>query len=283
MRNIKKIWIVGANGRLGQAINDLLDRREVEVLNTDIDDVDITDSESLMLYGDMNRPDIIINCAGLTDVEVCEREIERAYKVNALGARNLSIVAFKIGAKLIHISTDDVFSGESNVPYSEFDLPHPKSVYGKSKLAGESFVKDFVNKYIIIRSSWVYGTGENFVKDLLELAKTQDTIQIADNQYGAPTSAVELAKLVIYLMNTTEYGLYHGTCEGYCSRYEFAKEVLDLAGAKAKLEAVSTKRAELASKRPAYCVLDNFMLRISGGYKMPSWQGALADYIKKLG
>lgn len=283
MSNIKKVWIVGANGRLGQAINELLDRREIEVLNTDIDDVDITDSESLMIYGDMNRPDVIINCAGVTDVELCEREVEKAYKVNALGARNLSVVAFKTGAKLIHISTDDVFSGESKVPYSEFDTPHPKSVYGKSKLAGESFVKDFVNKYMIIRSSWVYGAGENFVKDLLELAKTQDTIQIADDQFGAPTSAMELAKLVIYLMNTTEYGLYHGTCEGYCSRYEFAKEILDLAGVKVKLEAVSTKKAQLASERPAYSVLDNFMLRISDTYKMPSWQDALADYIKKIG
>lgn len=282
MKNIRSVWIVGANGRLGTAINSLLDRRKVEVLSTDIDDIDITDIQSTITFGDINRPDIIINCAGLTSLELCEKEVERAYKTNALGARNLSIVARKIGAKLIHISTDDVFDGESTVPYTEFDRAYPKSVYGKSKLAGEQLVKDFAKKYIIIRSSWIYGEGENFVNTLLELAKTKDTISVAKDQFGSPTSAMELAKLVIYLMNTSDYGVYHGVCEGSCSRYELAQEICKLANIKVNLEPISTQEDSLTINRPAYTVLDNFMLRISEDYKMIHWKEALAHYIKNL-
>lgn len=281
MGAISKIWIIGANGRLGSAMNELLNKREFEILNTDLDEVDITNAENVMTYGYMNRPDIIINCAGFTDLEGCEKDPEKAYKVNALGARNVSIIASRTGAKLIHISTDDVFDGEAHIPYTEFDTPTPKSVYGKSKLAGEQFVKDFAEKYMIIRSSWVYGEGNNFVQDLLEMVKTKETIRIANDQYGAPTSAIQLAKLVMYLMETTEYGLYHGTCSGSCSRYEFAQEILRLADVKLHLEPVPTKHADLTNARPAYTVLDNFMLRIGNVYKMPDWKEALEVYMKK--
>lgn len=280
MRNIRKVWIIGSNGRVGKAINDLLDRRELEILNTDIEEVDITDTQSVIGYGDLNRPDVIINCAGLTDIEVCEQFVEKAYKVNAIGARNVSIAARKIGARLVHISTDDVFGGEGNKPYTEFDTPSPKSVYGKSKLAGEQFVKDFAQKYIIIRSSWIYGEGDCFVKSLLELAKQNQPIAIANDQFGSPTSAKELAKLIIYLMDTADYGVYHGVCEGSCSRYEFAREILQLTNTTAKLEAVPAPQAALTACRPTYTVLDNFMLRISENYTMPDWKVALAEYFK---
>ncbi|MGL5675055.1 MAG: SDR family oxidoreductase, partial [Cellulosilyticaceae bacterium] len=136
MKNIKKVWIVGAEGRLGREMTALIDQREIEVLTTDVDDVDITDNTSIIRYGDMNRPDVIINCAGLTSLEACEKDPDKAYKINAIGARNVSIAASKIGARLIHISTDDVFGGDEKVPYTEFDVPVPQSVYGKSKLAG---------------------------------------------------------------------------------------------------------------------------------------------------
>lgn len=281
MKNIRKVWIVGANGRLGRAINELLDSREVEILNTDIEEVDMTQTQSVIAYGDIHRPDVIINCAGLTCIETCEKDIEKAYKVNALGARNLSISARKIGARMVHISTDDVFDGMGQVPYTEFDIPNPESIYGKSKLAGENFIKEFANKYIIIRSSWIYGEGESFVTTLLEEAKKKETLYVADDQFGSPTSAHELAKLAIYLMNTADYVLYHGACEGSCSRYEFAKEILKLAGSDVKVEAVSSQQAQVSVARPAYTVLDNFMLRISETYSMPNWQAALIDYMKK--
>ncbi|MEF9958667.1 MAG: dTDP-4-dehydrorhamnose reductase [Niameybacter sp.] len=281
MGTMSKVWISGANGRLGSAMNALLNKREYEILNTDVEEVDITNAEDVMTYGTMNRPGIIINCAGYTDLEGCESNPEKAYQVNALGARNISIVARKIGAKLIHISTDDVFDGEGHVPYGEFDRPTPKSVYGKSKLAGEQFVRDFAEKYMIIRSSWVYGEGENFVQDLLDAAKIKDTLRIANDQYASPTSSIELAKLVMHLMEISEYGLYHGTCSGSCSRYEFAKEVLKLAGVKVAVEPVPTKHADFTNARPAYTVLDNFMLRIATNYKMADWKAALEIYMKK--
>ena len=139
---MRKIWICGAKGQIGQAINEIIDKLEFKVLDTDIDDLDITDTDEVLRFGEMNRPDIIINCAGLTNIEECENDISKAYKVNALGARNLSIIARKLEAKLVHISTDDVFDGKSDQPYNEFDQTRPQTAYGKSKLAGEQYVKE---------------------------------------------------------------------------------------------------------------------------------------------
>lgn len=282
MRNIDKVWIIGASGEIGTAINELLDCREVEVLNTDLDEVDITEADSVLNYGEMNRPDIIINCAGVTSLEECENEVEKAYKVNAVGARNISIVAGRIGAKLIHLSTDDVFDGKSHTPYGEFDMPAPHSVYGKSKLAGEQFVRDFAGRFFIIRSNWTYGKGRNFIKELLELAREKQMVQVSEEAFGSPTSAKELAKFIIHLMESSEYGIYHATCEGDCSRYEFAKEIIKLAGLKTEVKAVSNEEDDLMSQRPAYTVLDNLMLRLLGNYQMPHWKEALADYMKTL-
>lgn len=279
MKNINKVWVIGASGQLGTAINELLDRREVEVLNTDLEEVDVTEAESVLNFGEMNRPDVIINCAGLTSVTECEENVEKAYKVNAVGARNVSIVARRIGAKLVHLSTDDVFDGMSEAPYGEFEMPTPRSTYGKSKFAGERFVKDFAERYFIIRSNWIYGRGSNFIKDLLNLAKEKKTIQISEKAFGSPTSAKELARFIIFLMQSSEYGVYHATCEGSCSRFEFAKEIVRLAGLSVELQAVDSKEDELTVQRPAYTILDNLMLRLLENYQLPHWKEALADYM----
>lgn len=279
MKNINKVWVIGASGQLGTAINELLDRREVEVLNTDLEEVDVTEAESVLNFGEMNRPDVIINCAGLTSVTECEENVEKAYKVNAVGARNVSIVARRIGAKLVHLSTDDVFDGMSETPYGEFEMPTPRSTYGKSKFAGERFVKDFAERYFIIRSNWIYGRGSNFIKDLLNLAKEKKTIQISEKAFGSPTSAKELARFIIFLMQSSEYGVYHATCEGSCSRFEFAKEIVRLAGLSVELQAVDSKEDELTVQRPAYTILDNLMLRLLENYQLPHWKEALTDYM----
>ena len=156
-----KVWIAGSNGQIGRALNDILDPLEIEVLNTDLDDLDITNTEEVLNFGIVNRPDVIINCCGVTDTDLCEKEPEHAYRVNALGARNLSIVARKNGAKIVQLSTDDVFDGQSKKPYTEFDDTNPLTVYGASKRAGENYVKEFTHKHFIIRSNWVYGKGGN--------------------------------------------------------------------------------------------------------------------------
>ena len=276
---MRKIWICGAKGQIGQAINEIIDKLEFKVLDTDIDDLDITDTDEVLRFGEMNRPDIIINCAGLTNIEECENDISKAYKVNALGARNLSIIARKLEAKLVHISTDDVFDGKSDQPYNEFDQTRPQTAYGKSKLAGEQYVKEFTYKHFIIRSTWVYGLGNNFINDLLEKVNKGETLAIASDQFGSPTSAKELARFILHLIDTNEYGTYHVTCSGICNRYEFAQEILRLAGKTIELKAVPTEQSDLSSVRPPYAVLDNFILRIIEMYDMPEWKESLKEYM----
>ncbi|MGN1377605.1 MAG: dTDP-4-dehydrorhamnose reductase [Dorea sp.] len=276
-----KVWIVGSGGQIGSAINAVLDPLEIEVFNTDKDELDITETDEVLNFGEMNRPDVIINCAAITDTELCEKEPELAYRVNALGARNLSIVARKIGAKMVQLSTDDVFDGLSRTPYSEFDDTNPKTVYGRSKRAGENYVKEFTHKHFIVRSNWVYGNGNNFVKRVLEAAKSQKTLAVASDQFGSPTSAKDLAKIILYLIGTNEYGTYHATCKGVCNRYEFAQEILKLAGENIELKAVPTSESELSSVRPAYAVLDNFILRIINVYEMPDWKVSLQEYMSE--
>ena len=276
-----KIWIVGAAGQLGMAINQVLDPLEVEIFNTDQEELDITHTDEVLNFGEINRPDVIINCAGVVDVELCEANPELAYRVNALGARNLSIVARKVGAKIVQLSTDDVFDGLSKVPYSEFDDTNPKTVYGRSKRAGENYVKEFTHKHFVVRSNWVYGEGNNFVNNVLAAAKEGRELPVASDQFGSPTSAKDLARLILHLIKTNEYGTYHVTCQGVCSRYEFAQEILKLAGMETGLHAVPTAESQLSSARPAYAVLDNFILRIIDLYQMPQWKDSLKEYMEE--
>ena len=275
----EKIWIAGADGRLGHAIYEILDRiNEYTVLTTDRD-VDVTDLEQVMDFAAINRPAHVVNCVGLTDPAYCEQNMIEAYKVNALGARNLSIVARKTGAKMVQISTDDVFDGIRHTPYTEFDDTNPKTVYGRSKRAGENYVKEFTHKHFILRSNWVYGNGNNFVNRVLHAADTKDELLIASDQFGSPTSAKDLARIILYLIKTNEYGTYHATCQGVCNRYEFAQEVLKLAGKRITLRPVVTSESDLSSARPAYAVLDNFILRIINVYEMPDWRASLKEYM----
>ena len=222
-----KVWIVGSESQVGKAIATVLDTTELKILCTDQEELDITNTEDVLSYGEIQRPDIIINCAAVTDTALCEANPELAYRVNALGARNLSLVARKHNAKIEQLSTDDVFDGKKDAPYTEFDDTHPLTVYGRSKRAGENYVKEFTHKHFIIRSNWVYGEGgKNFVNALLEKAETETEITVPADQYGSPTSAMDLARIILHLINTNEYGTYHATCKGSCSRFEFAQEIL---------------------------------------------------------
>lgn len=275
-----KVWIAGASGQIGRALNDVLDPMQIEALNTDLDELDITDTDEVINFGTVNRPDVIINCTGITDTDECEANPEHAYRVNALGARNLSIVARKCGSKIVQISTDDVFDGQSKKPYTEFDDTNPLTVYGRSKRAGENYVKEFTHKHFVIRSNWVYGHGgHNFVNRVLAAAEAGNGLSVASDQFGSPTSAKDLARIILYLIKTNEYGTYHATCQGVCNRYEFAQEVLKLAGKRITLRPVVTSESDLSSTRPAYAVLDNFILRIINVYEMPDWRASLKEYM----
>lgn len=274
------IWICGANGQLGKAITNQADRLEYEILNTDEEEIDVTDIDSVLRYGKLNRPDVIINCAAVKDYKRCENDIRHAFMVNALGARNLSIAARKIESKLVQISTDDVFDGKKDGPYNEYDLPNPYTVYGKSKYAGESYVKEFCSKHFIVRSTWVYGEGDNFITDFLKKVEQGERIRISGKQYGTPTSAEKLAEFIMQLIKTNEYGTYHATNKGVCSRLEFAQMILKILGKDADLSRVSADESDFQKKLPVNSVLENFVLDITGIYQFPEWEVSLTNYLK---
>ena len=280
---MQKIWVCGSRGQIGQAVNDVVDKLEFEMLDTDLDDLDVTDTDEVLRFGEMNRPDIIINCSGMTVIDACVENPSMAYKVNALGARNLAIVASKMQAKMVQLSTDDVFDGKSTAPYTEFDMTNPITIYGKSKLAGENYVKEFTSKHFIVRSTWVYGKGSNFITNFLQRAEAGGEIAVASDQFGSPTSANELARFLLHLVHTSEYGTYHATNRGICSRYAFAEEILKMTGKQVTLQPVPTLMDELSKVRPAYAVLDNFIMSMVPVYDFPQWQDSLREYLTERG
>lgn len=287
---MKKIIVTGCNGQLGRAINELCaNNTEYELINTDfnvdgIRSVDISDLDSVMtLFKEIN-PYAVVNCAALTNVDGCETMVDTAYKINAIGPRNLSIAATETGAKLVHISTDYVFRGDGTKPYTEFDTPAPKAMYGVTKLAGEKFVEQFAKNYFIIRTAWLYGDGKNFVKTMLRLSENHDEVSVVNDQVGSPTSATELAKAIMHLLPTDNYGLFHGTCEGMCSWADFTKEIFRLAGKSTKVNPVTSAQYKemnpAAADRPAYSVLENYMLKLTTNHMFADWEKAIAEYLK---
>ncbi|RHQ60143.1 dTDP-4-dehydrorhamnose reductase [Blautia sp. AF25-12LB] len=278
---MKKIWITGAEGHIGTALIDLLEGVEYQLLPTDINEVDITKIDEVTQFVHVNRPDVVINCAGLTDVQECENNVDEAYRVNAIGVRNVALAANEVNAKVIQISTDDVFDKESRVPYNEFDNVHPRTIYGKSKEAGEKILTQLLNRFVIIRSSWIYGIGRDFVDEVLRNVGQGKTMEVPNNQYAAPTSAKELAKVIRYFIDNEEYGLYHVVCPGSCSRYEFARTILEYSGKAGELDLYPVVIED--SARPTYSVLDNMMLRLTGIEEPKEWKTALKEYLDETG
>ncbi len=286
---MKKILVTGCNGQLGRAINKEYAGSGVELINTDVQAgegvsaLDITKVEETLRFVRGCGPDVIVNCAAHTAVDLCEEQWDRAYQINAIGPRNLSIAASEVGAKIIHISTDYVFAGDGSRPYTEFDPTAPNSAYGKTKLEGENFVRDFADRYFILRTAWLYGEGKNFVKTMLRLAESHEKVTVVDDQVGSPTSAAELARLIRYLEPTENYGLFHATCEGSCSWAAFARAIFALAGKATEVVSVTTEAYMQMNpnqaRRPAYSVLDNYMLRLTTDYQMAGWEEALKEYM----
>lgn len=286
---MKTILVTGANGQLGRAVREMYkENSDIDLYNTDIvemEDVhklDITNVEEVVEVVEKIQPYAIINCAAHTGVDACESDVENAYRINAIGPRNLSIAAEKVGAKIVQISTDYVFEGNASQPYREFDLPNPQGIYGKSKLEGEKFVKNFSSKYFIIRTAWLYGDGKNFVKTMLRLAENNDEVRVVGDQFGSPTSTKVLANIIDTLIWTNNFGVYHGTCEGECSWADFAEEIFRLKGLKTKVNHIKTSEYPTPAKRPAYSVLDNYMLKITCGYVAEDWKEAIKEYCTNL-
>lgn len=280
---MKKIIVTGADGQLGRAVNlQYAGSTEYELINTDVGELDITSIDKVMEFVRNVCPYAIINCAAYTAVDACEKEEDLAFRINALGARNLSIAAGETGAKLMHISTDYVFDGNGSRPYRETDPTGPQGAYGRTKLAGENFVREFCNRHFMIRTAWLYGDGKNFVKTMLRLSESNDKVRVVRDQVGSPTSASELAKAIAYLLPTENYGLFHGTCEGDCSWAEFTREIFRLAGKSTVVEAITTEEYGAAAKRPAYSILENYMLKMTTDFMFADWHDAIAEYIRNM-
>ncbi|MDO5047205.1 MAG: NAD(P)-dependent oxidoreductase [Anaerococcus sp.] len=275
-----KIWITGSTGRLGSTIYRYLDPIDAEIVATDKNEVDITKQKEVATFIERLRPTIIINASGLSKRNECEKNPDQAYLLNAIGARNIAIAGNRFKAKLIQLSTSDVFEGNTLSPYKEIDEALPNTVYGKSKYLGEEFVRNFSNYYFIIRVSRLYSRENAFVESLIDQAKTGKVV-IPKDRFSSPTPAFELSKFLIDLMQTNNFGTYHASCNGVCSHREFAQELVDYLKLDAKvIEEVDPNRVDF---RPAYRGIDNYFLRITGGYEFLDWKSALHEYIDKEG
>ena len=280
---MKKIIVTGCNGQLGRAVNEYYkDAADISFVNTDVEELDITDIDAVMELARSVKPYAILNCAAHTGVDACETQYERAFAINAIGPRNLAIAARETGAKLVHISTDYVFDGKGNRPYVETDPTNPQGAYGSTKLAGEEFVKQFADRWFILRTAWLYGDGKNFVKTMLRLSQTNEKVRVVGDQFGSPTSTLELAKAIDTVLFSDNYGIFHATCEGSCSWADFTREIFRLAGKSTGVEAITTEEYGAPAPRPAYSVLDNRMFRLTTDFSFADWHDAIAVYLKEL-
>lgn len=278
--------ITGCQGQLGKELCRQIDelnqvRPQFQVVATDLDSMDITDTHQVQKIVSFEKPEVIINTAAYTKVDACETDEQTAFRVNALGARNLAVAAYNIGAKILQVSTDYVFDGTGRTPLREYDPVNPLSVYGKSKALGEQLVMTTNPRYFIVRTAWLYGEGHNFVRTILKLAAERDELKVVNDQVGTPTSTVDLARCILDLIQTEHYGVYHGTCEGECTWYEFARRILALKGINKRVIPISTTELRLPAKRPAYSVLENFMLSMVGLDNFRKWEEALEEYLNK--
>jgi dTDP-4-dehydrorhamnose reductase len=287
-----RLLITGANGQLGKELQHILKKgqsalgsvplplRDAAVTSVDVDVLDITDLSAVSDFTKKIKPDVIINCAAFTDVNGCETQHDVAMRVNAIGPRNLAIAAQDIGAKLIHVSTDYVFSGQNKTSRVEWDICAPQSIYGYSKYLGEQYVREMCTRYFVVRTAWLYGyVGHNFVKTILKLALERDAIKVVNDQYGNPTNAEDLAHHLLKLADSESYGIYHCTNQGVCSWYDFASEFTRLAGLACTISPCTTDEYPTPAKRPAYSALDNQMLRCTVGDDMRTWQDAIKAYM----
>jgi dTDP-4-dehydrorhamnose reductase len=292
------ILITGAGGQLGSELRGILRDgsaqigpisplyRDAHITGTGTRDLDITDARATERFIANGAFDLIINCAAYTDVDGCETNQELAYAVNAEGPRNLARAAQQTGATLLHISTDYVFSGDDPKPRIESDPCAPQSVYGASKLLGEQYVAAECEQHLIVRTAWLYGlVGKNFVKTILERARSSGAIRVVDDQHGNPTTANDLAYEILKLAcdpRRVEYGIYHCTNNGVCTWFDFASAIVDGAHIPCTKTPCSTSEFPRPAKRPAWSVLDNARLRATIGDEMRPWQDALTDYLTRL-
>lgn len=286
-----KFFVTGVKGQLGYDVMRELEKRGYnDAVGVDIEEMDITDSESVDKVISSEKPDVVIHCAAWTAVDLAEDDDkqDKVHLVNAVGTENIAKVCKKLDCKMIYISTDYVFDGQGTRPWEPDDERNPLNVYGQTKYEGELAVEEWLDKYFIVRIAWVFGqNGKNFVRTMLNLGKTHDKLTVVDDQIGSPTYTPDLAKLLVDMAESDKYGIYHATNEGFCSWYEFACEIFrqasefDNAYKNVSVSPVTSDKYPSKAKRPSNSRMNKEKLTENGFEKLPAWQDALRRYIKE--
>lgn len=275
------VLITGANGQLGKELVELFTEKGFEVYGFGRDKMDITNQAQVQEVISNIKPNIVLHSAAHTQVDIAESEPEQAFSINAYGTRNVAVAAEAVGAKLVYVSTDYVFDGTTDEPYNEFSPTSPLGVYGKSKLAGEQFVRDLHSKFFIVRTSWVYGKhGTNFVKTMLKLGEERKELSVVADQIGCPTYTLDLAHTILELVDTQKYGVYHVSNSGSCSWYEFAKEIFKISEMKVQVNPCTTADFPRPAARPANSVFEHMSIKLNEFASVRHWKEALSSFLK---
>ena len=283
---MKKILVTGANGQLGQSLQKLSQKEKAfQFLFTDSETLDITNKEEVLNFFWQNEPDVCINAAAYTAVDLAETDTEKAFLVNADGTENLALACAEYNAQFIHVSTDYVFDGTNNLEYTEEDFTNPLGVYGASKLAGEELALEANPCIIILRTSWVYSEfGKNFVKTMLSLFATKEELNVVADQYGQPTNATDLAEAILTIVKTEKKtaGIFNFSNEGKISWYDFAQKIAELSGSKIKINPIVTSQYPTPAKRPQNSTLDLSKIKSTYHINIKPWEESLAKTIQLL-
>lgn len=278
-----KVFVTGVKGQLGYDVVNELEKRGLEAIGVDIQEMDITDANSVNSVIGEATPDAVIHCAAYTAVDAAEDNVELCRRVNAEGTQNIANMCKKLDIPMIYISTDYVFDGQGEKPWLPDDERAPLNVYGQTKYEGELAVQNTLDKYFIVRIAWVFGlNGKNFVKTMLNLGKTRDRLTVVNDQFGSPTYTYDLSRLLVDMIQTDKYGIYHATNEGICTWYEFACEIFRQAGITVDVAPVTADQYPAKAKRPSNSRMSKDKLEENGFERLPSWQDALGRYLKEI-
>lgn len=279
-----RVLVTGVKGQLGYDVVKECEKRNIEAVGVDIEEMDITDKASVDKVLKEAGVDAVIHCAAYTAVDAAEENVEICRKVNAEGTENIAKVCKELDLKMVYISTDYVFDGKGTRPWEPDDERAPLNVYGQTKYEGELAVQNNLEKYFIVRIAWVFGVnGKNFIKTMLRLAEDHDSLTVVNDQFGSPTYTYDLARLLVDMVQTEKYGIYHATNEGICTWYEFACEIFKQAGIDIKVSPVSAAEYKAKAKRPENSRMSKEKLSENGFERLPSWQDALSRYLKEIG
>ena len=278
-----KVLVTGVKGQLGYDVVKELEKRGMEAIGVDIEEMDIMDAASVEMVIGSTAPDAVIHCAAYTAVDAAEDNVELCRKVNAEGPQNIANECKKLDIPMIQISTDYVFDGMGEQLWQPEDKREPVSVYGQTKYEGELAVQNTLEKYFIVRIAWVFGVnGKNFVKTMLNLGKTRDKLTVVCDQFGSPTYTYDLARLLVDMVQTDKYGVYHATNEGFCSWYDFACEIFKQAGIEVEVVPVTSDQYPTKAKRPFNSRMSKDKLEENGFERLPAWQDALGRYLQEI-